>query len=132
MFLGHKTDCYTSTKYLYTMEFTHTYSREVLQEAYEKHRTLTRNRAIESAVNQSTPEIYAAAQEGKTQYVVSLISTRQVGWINKQYYPTNEDLIEGFSLKFPGCKVEYEETLEPHHKSANLMVKKVGILVDWS
>ena len=114
------------------MEFKQTFSREFLLSAYEKNRTDTKIRAITDFIERTWRAVVIEAQRGKTQCLIEIRSDRKTGWNDDQYMPTNDDLIEGFRLKFPDCVVRYGETWESSSRNPNQMNKKSGIIIDWS
>ena len=115
-----------------TMEFRETFSREFLAGVYEKHRAETRLNTIQRFVEQMCAQVVQSAMLGKTRHMIEVRNERATGWTGEQYVPTNEDLIEGFRAKFPGCNVQYEESWVTLPRTPNQMHKKSGIIVDWS
>lgn len=112
------------------MNFTQVFSREQLQELPAKHRL----DAITKAVDQFHYSVIATAKSGKTSYLVDInhIPKNKSG-LNQfppDYIVTVEDMIEGFLMKFPECKVEYIETWE--ETQPGVKKQKKGILIDWS
>jgi hypothetical protein len=106
-----------------------TYSREFLQAERSRFREEIRQKAIQQYVRQTEMAVIGAAREGKTQYTVD---TTAGNLLYGNYTLTTDDLVEGFSAKFPGCKVEYGETWETSTRNPNQMNKKTGIVIDWS
>lgn len=112
------------------MEFKQTFNREFLRTAYERALEQQRIQAITRWVEQASPHVLQSATLGKTQYTVDVHDRSGIHPSN--YIPTPEELVEGFRLKFPDCKVEYEETWEASPRNPNQMNKKSGIIIDWS
>ena len=112
-----------------TVKMEKTYSREFLQAERSRFREEIRQKAIHSHVYQNWQFVLGAAREGKTQYTVD---TTTGNLLYGNYTLTTDDLIEGYSAKFPGCKVEYGETWEASSRNPNQMNKKSGIVIDWS
>lgn len=106
-----------------------TYSREFLQAERSRFHEEIRQKAIQQYVRQTEMLILGAAREGKTQYTVD---TTAGNLLYGNYMLTTDDLVQGYSAKFPGCKVEYGETWEPSPRNPNQMNKKSGIVIDWS
>jgi hypothetical protein len=111
------------------MEFKDTFSREFLQNEQTRFKELLRIQSVTQHVNQHSGMVVGAARDGKTQYTVEMSSS---GVRCGNYVPTVDDLLEGYRLKFPDCRVEYGETWEPLPRNPNQMVKKSGIIIDWS
>lgn len=105
-------------------------SREYLQGERSRYLASVRDEQVRQHINQHVGLILGAAREGKTQYTVNTVDCGVR--VHSAYTLTMEDLIEGYSAKFPGCKVEYGETWEASPKNPNQMNKKSGIVIDWS
>jgi hypothetical protein len=114
------------------MNFNQTFSREFMRGAYEKRRTDTRLQSIRHSVEKMSSQIVQSATIGKLYHMVELRNERQTGWRDNQYIATNEDLIEGFRVLFPDCRVEYRELWETSRGNPNVMERKSGIIIDWS
>ena len=112
------------------MNFTYTFSREYLQGLPEKRRL----DSIKNLVDQYVVAITREAELGKTSYLVNYIANDPHKGCAKTYpppyIPTLEDMIEGFMIKFPGCKVGYTETWQ--ETRPGVKEQKKGILIDWS
>jgi len=105
-----------------------TYSREFLQGEVKR----VKNLAITRLVNDLSQNILERARLTYAQkYTIELTKIQQRIPQNESK-PTIEEIVEGFRLKFPGCKVELEEIWEPCLLNHNQMNKKAGITVDWS
>jgi hypothetical protein len=111
--------------------FTTVYTRDYLRDLPAKRR----REAIAAAVTSLQSKVVEAATCGKTFHLVDLTQYDKMrnGAASQHpppYIPTNDDLIEGFRNKFPGCRVEYTETWED--VCPGLRQHKKGILIDWS
>ena len=106
-----------------------TVSKFELQELPEK----TRMDNIRNVAQQYHHLIIRDASYGKTSYLVDYKPYDPkcgVGQWPPPFIPTKEDLIEGFKLKFPGCRVEYTEIWQETKPGVKQL--KTGILIDWS
>ena len=112
------------------MEFRQTFTREFLRTARARALELERVQTITRWVEQASGQVLQCANLGKTQYTVEIRSTN--GPTPSNYVPTTQELVEAFRIKFPDCRVEYEETWEASPRNPNQMNKKNGIIVDWS
>jgi len=110
------------------MEFRQTISRHELLGMRDKHKMAFIVQCIENLSH----GVLHAARSGETRHMIEVRNERATGWTGEQYVPTNEDLIEGFRAKFPGCNVQYEESWVTLPRTPNQMHKKSGIIVDWS
>ena len=111
------------------MEFKQVFSREYLQTERARYHEAVRVQAVMRHVESHHQLILGAAREGKTHYT---IETTPDGFQCGGYTPTIEDLLEGYRIKFPDCKVEYGESWEPSPRNPNQMNRKSGIIIDWS
>lgn len=111
------------------MEFSQTISREFLQNEQVRFKELLRIQSVMQHVNKYSHMIVEKARDGKTQYTIEVRNYRiQLD----NCIVTVDDLLEGYRLKFPDCKVDYKETWEPCLRNPNQMNKKSGIIIDWS
>lgn len=105
-------------------------SREYLRGLPEK----TRLDNIKNIVQSYHTDIMRQASYGKSTYLVeSKTYAPQRGCAGTwppPFIPTTDDMIEGFKLKFPDCRVEYVETWE--ETQPGVRTQKKGILIDWS
>ena len=88
--------------------------------------------AIAQAIQNLSPQVTQAASSGKMSALIP-IPTYCNSFVKShpsQYIPNVYDLVEGFKLKFPDCRVEYTETWE--EVRPGVKEQKKGILVDWS
>lgn len=107
------------------------HSRDYLRSLPEQRR----RDAITQTVRSFEGQIIQAANFGKTSHLVDL---KQYDKMRKSgvscnpppYIPSNEDLLEGFKIMFPDCRVEYAETWEDVRPGVR--EQKKGILIDWS
>ncbi len=104
------------------------YSREYLQGIPEQ-----RKQAVIDQITQSfRGELLNAAALGKTSYMY--IRTTKNNGIMNTYPPmpeiTDAELIAGLFTRFPGCKINYEESWT-EVSPTNRILKK-GIVIDWS
>lgn len=112
------------------MSFIDTYNRADLQQMQAKHRKQQLCQHIDNSVAHG---VLHSAREGKTQYFWANPVPRH--HIGGNPYPapshyTNDELIGALKEKFPGTKVEYQETwIETR---PGVMEQKKGILIDWS
>lgn len=111
------------------MEFKETFSREYLRNMNAVYMEKIRISAITDCVTQTVGGVTGAAQQGKLQYMFDPHSVLSVG---RRYTPTMDEFLDGLRLKFPGCRIEYEEKWEASPKNPNQMNKKTGIVIDWS
>ena len=109
------------------MDFKQVFSREYLQTERARHLESLRVQVVTNHINNHCQHVIMSARDGKTQHIVD---TNSHGMGN--YNPTINDLLEGYRMKFPGCKVEYGETWEQCPRNPNQMNKKSGIIIDWS
>lgn len=121
------------------MSFTSTYSREQLQGLKAEYRKQQLHSHIEQHISNA---VLQAARQGKKEYHwvspfpkkknylevganLGLVVLNQV-----DSYFTNEELVEGLKEKFPGTRIEYQETWVDVR--AGVKEQNKGILIDWS
>ena len=104
------------------------YSRDYLQGIPEQ-----RKQAI---IDQFTAsfrgELFNAAALGKTSYMYNRSTKHNSGITTYPPPPeiTDAELIAGFTTRFPGCKIYYEEVWTD--VSSTKRILKKGIIIDWS
>lgn len=87
-------------------------------------------------INKHLQNILASAQKGETSYMIDTIeindqNTRNTSNVRPwEVTPTVDEMSEALLVKFPGCKISYEEkwiSITPTKQQL-----KKGILIDWS
>ena len=105
------------------MSFKITYSAEDLRDIADKQK---REEIVQFIENYITPFVLDSAKDRKTSYFWQ----RFIVPVFEKRIPTNEDLVIALKQKFPGTRVEAQETwieVEPRVKHY-----QKGILIDWS
>jgi hypothetical protein len=110
------------------MEFQQTFSKQFLQGIPTETLRLKRISAIKRCVESVGHHILAAAVSGHTRYTVEVKDNVTYDG----YKVTTADLIEGLTVKFPGCSIEVGESWDPDVRNPNQMNRKSGIIIDWS
>ena len=109
------------------MEFKETFAREKLQGLAEERRLLNLTTFINNHV---APHVLSAATIGKTSFLYERTT------VGGRDAPTDEELINGLKIKFPGSSVTLSEEWvdePPRRMGAPLTrVLKKGIKIDWS
>jgi len=117
------------------------YSRDYLQSAHQ----LEKHRQIDYIVSGFINSLKKNASEGKTEYRITLESEQGVrhnylhvgsmiglntAMSEIQKKMTGAELIAGLVTRFPGCKLQYDETNIEVENCAETLKK--GIVIDWS
>ena len=110
------------------MEFKQTFTREKLQSLAEEHRLQQLTYFIDNHVANG---VISAATQGKT----SFLYERNPHYPQQQV-PTDEELMGGLLIKFPGSSVTLseewvDEPIRRPHLPPTRVLKK-GIKIDWS
>jgi hypothetical protein len=104
-----------------------TYSRDYLQAIPQQRK----EEAIDKIVKGIIHDIHTAAAVGMTSYRYVKEDANRHG---KPYHPspvlTDDEMIAGFTARFPGCKVFYEEIWVEEGRDTKKLKK--GIVIDWS
>lgn len=113
------------------MEFKQTFTREKLQGLAEEHRLQQLTHFIDIQIANG---VLSSATQGKTSF---LYEQREDMVRNPhQYVPTDEELIAGLQVKFPGATIarteEWVDVCGRHPKLPPTRVLKRGIKIDWS
>jgi hypothetical protein len=110
-----------------TMEFKETFTREKLQGLAEERRLLNLTLFIN---NHIAPHVLSAATFGKTSFLYERTT------VGGRDAPTDEELIDGLQVKFPGSRVTLSEEWvdSPARRPSDppTRVLKKGIKIDWS
>lgn len=110
------------------MMFQQTFTREKLQNLAEEHRLRQLAHFIDSQVANG---VVCAATQGRTSFLYE-----GSPHYPQQQTPTNDELMTGLRLKFPGTTVSLSEEwvdVAPRHPHLPLTrVLKKGIKIDWS
>lgn len=110
-----------------TMEFKETFTREKLQGLAEERRLLNLTLFINNHV---APHVLSAATFGKTSFLYERTT------VGGRDAPTDEELIAGLKVKFPGSQISaVEEWVDEPLKRPGAPLTRVlkkGIKIDWS
>lgn len=128
-----KRNSHCETRLPITMEFKQTFTREKLQGLAEEHRLQQLAHFIDSQIANG---VLSSASQGKTSFLYEQREDIAVHRNPHQYAPTNQELIDGLQVKFPGAAVTVVEEWvdEPHRRpgAPPTRVLKKGIKIDWS
>ncbi len=91
-----------------------------------------RQQYIQNVLNTSQQFILQAAANDKTSYCWEI--EKYVNYLRKNNYQfetvTDEELIEAFQKKYPGCKVAHGEIWTMQEEGVHVV--KTGIVISWS
>jgi DNA-binding transcriptional MerR regulator len=125
-----KRNSHCETRLPITMEFKQTFTREKLQGLAEEHRLQQLTHFIDSQI---ANHVIGCASQGKTSF---LYEQREDMIRNPhQYVPTDEELVAGLRVKFPGAAIarteEWVDEIVRTGRPPTRVLKK-GVKIDWS